>query len=294
MLAADVAHAGHVPPTQEPTVDLDLTAMDPLWIVVAAGVLLLVVLAIVVALVRRRRRRARYADRYGPEYQRTVEEAGSRRAADRELRERDERREEFELRSLAQYDRDRFRARWEDLQASFVDGPAAAVRSADELIDDVSSKVGYPKAGREQRLADLSVDHPASVDEYRSSRATSQDAERGPTTEQLRQALLGSRALFEAVVGRDVDVGLPSAPFRDHEEPVGDERSNGHGERASRSADDAEDAPGRAGTTDDADRARSDNGAPDEIDAHPREHSTGSTPTTDPEGRPLPSGPERG
>jgi hypothetical protein len=274
-------------------VDLDLTAIDPIWIAVAAGVLLLVVLAIVVALVRRKRRRAQYADRYGPEYQRTVEEAGSRRAADRELKERDQRRERFELRALEQDARDRFRARWEDLQASFVDGPAAAVRSADELIDDVASKVGYPNAGREQRLADLSVDHPASVDQYRSSRPTSHDAERGPTTEQLRQALLGSRSLFEAVVGRDVDVGLPSAPFRDHEDPVGADRSNGHGERPSRPADDTADAPARAGTADDAERPGSDRGAPDEIDVHEREHSTSSTPTTDPEGRPLPSDPER-
>jgi hypothetical protein len=238
-------------------VDLDLTAIDPIWIAVAAGVLLLIVLAIVVALVRRRRRRAQYADRYGPEYRRTVEEAGSRRAADREPKEREERRERFELRSLAQDERDRFRARWEDLQASFVDGPAAAVRNADELIDDVASKVGYPNAGREERLADLSVDHPATVDEYRSSRPPSDDPERGPTTEQLRQALLGSRSLFEAVVGRDVDVGLPSAPFRDHEEPVGTDRSNGHGERPARPAE-----------------------------------PSGST-TADPEGRPLPSDGDR-
>jgi hypothetical protein len=203
----------------EPAVDLDLAAIDPMWYAVAAGVLLLLIALIVFALVRRRRRRQQYEDRYGAEYQRTVERAGSRRAADKELHDREERRQQFELRRLDHDERDRFRARWEDLQASFVDGPAAAVRSADELLDDVAAKVGYPKAGRDQRLADLSVDHPATVEEYRRGRPTSADAERGPTTEQLRQALLTSRSLFEALVGRDTeDIGLPPAPFRDLEE----------------------------------------------------------------------------
>jgi hypothetical protein len=266
-------------------VDLDLAAIDPIWYAIAAGVVLLVILLVVLALVRKRRKRSRLEDRYGAEYQRTVQESGSRRAADRELKEREERRQQFDLRSLEQGERDRFRARWEDLQTSFVDGPAAAVRSADELIDDVAGKVGYPKAGREQRLADLSVDHPATVDEYRKNRPTSSDAERGPTTEQLRQALLSSRSLFEALVGRDTeDVGIPPAPFRELEDASRDDRAsdtNGHRERADR--DGVRDTSARAGE------------APEDVDARDRDHaSTSSTsPVLGPDGRPIASDDDR-
>jgi hypothetical protein len=266
--------------------DLDLAALDPIWYAVAAGVLLLILFAIIVAVVRKRRKRDKLEDRYGAEYQRTVEKAGSRRAADKELQEREERRQSFELRPLEQDERDRFRARWEDLQASFVDSPAAAVRSADELIDDVAGKVGYPKADREQRLADLSVDHPATVDEYRRGRPTSSDAERGPTTEQLRQALLTSRSLFEAVIGRDTeDVGIPPAPFRELEgsdETVStDHRShgstNGHGAHDDRS---------RSGSAGQDEAGPRQDEAPDEVDVREREHAR-SSPVLGPDGRPI-------
>jgi hypothetical protein len=257
--------------------DLDLAAIDPLWLAVAAGVLLLVIVAIVVAVVRSRRRHARNADRYGAEYQRTVEEAGSRRAADRELHEREERRKHFELRALGADERDRFRARWEDLQASFVDGPAAAVRSADALLDDVADARGYPKSDRERRLADLSVDHPSTVDEYRRSRPTSDDDERGPTTEQLRVSLVSSRSLFEALLGRDTeDVGIPPAPFRelegaededgppraDRATPTGDQRSHTDGVAPVDGHDAADGAAGGATDTEPRGQAGHDDTSP--------------------------------
>jgi hypothetical protein len=261
--------------------DLDLAAIDPIWFAVAAGVLVLVIVAIVVAVVRSRRRRAQLQDRYGPEYRRAVDEAGSRRAADRALIDREQRRQSFELRPLDQDERDRFRARWEDLQSSFVDGPADAVRRADTLIDDVADKVGYPKASREQRLADLSVDHPASVDEYRKGRPASTDAERGPTTEQLRQALLTSRSLFEAVVGRDTeDVGIPPAPFRELEGTGGAERANGHR------------APGSSGQGGEPDAGGADR--TEEVDLRERDlpepepaADTHTSPVLGPDGRPF-------
>jgi hypothetical protein len=284
--------------------DLDLAAIDPLWLAIAAGVLLLVIVAIVVAVVRRRRRRARLEDRYGPEYRRAVDEAGSRRAADRELREREERRQHFELRALDQDERDRFRARWEDLQASFVDGPTDAVRRADELLDDVASKVGYPKADREQRLADLSVDHPATVDEYRAGRPTASDPERGPTTEQLRQALLSSRSLFEALIGRDAEeAGIPPAPFRELEDATRGE-SHAEGERRT----DAEDADGREDDLPGGHEPPHANGHQPTTDAATREldlrdhepsasrsgTTSGTTsPVLGPDGRPLPSDDDR-
>jgi hypothetical protein len=280
--------------------DLDLAAMDPLWLAVAAGVLLLVIVTIVVALVRRRRRRAQLQDRYGPEYRRAVDEAGSRRAADRELREREERRRSFELHPLSQDQRDRFRARWEDLQASFVDSPAATVRRADELIDDVADEVGYPKADREQRMADLSVDHPATIDEYRKGRPNDPDAERGATTEQLRQALLSSRSLFEAVLGRDAeDAGIPPAPFRELEGTDGAERLNSdraaEGDVAER-RDPRTDGPvgtagtdNRTGRTDDRVNVPDDRTDGIDVRAHETDdRRTATSPVLGPDGRPLP------
>jgi hypothetical protein len=259
--------------------DLDLAAIDPIWYAVAAGVLLLILAAIVAAVVRKRRKRDKLEDRYGAEYQRTVDKAGSRRAADKELQEREERRQTFELRPLAHDERERFRARWEDLQSSFVDSPAGAVRSADELIDDVAGQVGYPKADRERRLADLSVDHPATVDEYRRGRPTSSDPERGPTTEQLRQALMTSRSLFEALIGRETeDAGIPPAPFRELEgsdDATSADRgphgsTNGHGAGNDASGTETP-RPGEA---------------PDEVDVRDREHASHS-PVLGPDGRPI-------
>jgi hypothetical protein len=275
--------------------DLDLAAIDPLWLAIAAGVLLLVLLAIVVAVIRRRRRRARLEDRYGPEYRRAVDEAGSRRAADRELQEREERRKHFELRALEQDERDRFRARWEDLQASFVDGPADAVRRADELLDGVAADVGYPKANREQRLADLSVDHPATVDEYRAARPQSSDPERGPTTEQLRQALLTSRSLFEALVGRDTEqAGIPPAPFRELEDATREEQASQA--EAARPAGEHEPPHGNGH------RPASTDAETQEIDLREHEHAssarssdraTTDSPVLGPDGRPLPNDDDR-
>jgi ABC-type nickel/cobalt efflux system permease component RcnA len=220
-------------------VGVDLAAIDPLWIGVAAAVLLVLLAVAVLIVVRRRRRRRRDAARYGAEYQRTVRRAGSRRAADRELRAREDRRRSFELRELTREERARFRGRFEALQASFVDEPMAAVRRADELLDELAEARGYPDADREQRLADLSVDHPASVDTYRRGRPRRTDDDRAPSTEQLRTALLSSRSLFEALLGRDDPSDRlipPPRSFRDldvrrreHAHAGGTNGHHGHG-----------------------------------------------------------------
>jgi hypothetical protein len=216
-------------------VELDLSAVDPLWIAIAAGVLLLLLLVLIVALVRRRRRRKQLQERYGAEYHRSVQEAGSRRAADRELREREERRRGYELQALSRADRDGFEARWEALQAAFVDGPETAVRQADDLLDQVATRRGYPSADRDRRLGDLSVDHPEAVDSYRSGRPRGDD-DRSPTTEQWRHALLSSRQLFEALLGPAPDpADVPPPPFedtRDAGDPEPGLREPAHRERA--------------------------------------------------------------
>lgn len=195
---------------------MDLTTTEMLLAAGVAAVVLLLVVGVVVVL-RRRRRRDELQERVGSaEYARTVDRAGSRRRAEEQLEARRLRREALELRVLSSAERSSFRGRFEAIEASFVDGPNAAVRAADVLLDAVAERRGYPAAAADQRLEDLSADHPSEVDRYRSSRGTPAREGGTVTTEQHRQALLGSRALFEALVGKQLTEGAPAPrSFRD-------------------------------------------------------------------------------
>lgn len=197
---------------------MDLSAVDPIvWIILAVVVVAaLVVLGVMMAKKRKQRDETRrhLRERFGAEYDRTVSNARSRKAAEDELLAREQRRESFSIRPVPADQRDALRGRWEDIQASFVDAPHASLRQADELIDDVANLRGYPDAGREQRLADLSVDHPAAIERYRATR--SEDGSE-LSTEQLRAALLASRDLFETMLNRG-EYGsdeTPPTPFQE-------------------------------------------------------------------------------
>jgi len=170
-----------------------------LWIVIVVAAVL-VVAGVVAAALRARRSRA-LRERFGPEYDRVAADAPSRREAESELREREQRRDEFEIRPLDPHDRDRFRVRWQDVQAEFVDEPAAAVGRADALIQEVMRVRGYPVDDFETRAADLSVDHPDVVEKYRAAHGIAVAHERGNAgTEELRHAVQHYRALFESLV----------------------------------------------------------------------------------------------
>jgi hypothetical protein len=169
-------------------------------------ILVIVLIAVVVAalLLMRQRRSQQLQEGFGPEYDRTVEErGGDQRAAEAELRERRQRREEFEVRDLDPDARDRYVERWRGAQRRFVDEPGPAVGEADALVIEVMRDRGYPVADEfEQRAADVSVDHPKVVEHYRaahgiSTRATAGDA----STEDLRQAMVHFRALFAELLG---------------------------------------------------------------------------------------------
>jgi hypothetical protein len=173
-------------------------------IVIVAIVLIALIVAAV--LVTRQRRSQQLQEGFGPEYDRTVEErGGDRREAEAELRERRERRDQFEVRELEPAARDRYAERWRGAQRRFVDEPAPAVGEADALVMEVMRDRGYPVADEfDQRAADVSVDHPAVVEHYRaahdiSARATAGDA----STEDLRQAMVHFRALFVELLGAD-------------------------------------------------------------------------------------------
>src|SRR5262249_43974434 len=135
------------------------------WIVLAIVVVGAVVLA-AAALLRARRTEA-LKGRFGPEYDRTVEGADSRRAGEADLRAREERHDEFELRDLDPAAAEKYREDWQRAQSDFVDDPSAAVSEADLIIQQVMRERGYPVEDFDQRAADLSVDHPVVVENYR-------------------------------------------------------------------------------------------------------------------------------
>ena len=169
------------------------------WIViavVAAAALLILAWAAI-----SRRRRAGLRDRFGPEYERTVEGADSRRKAERELAEREERRAELDIQPLTPAARDRYVGRWRETQARFVDDPGAAVGDADRLVQEVMRERGYPTDDFDQRAADISVDHPEIVEHYREGHAIAERHERGEAdTDDLRQSVIHYRVLFEQLL----------------------------------------------------------------------------------------------
>jgi hypothetical protein len=170
-----------------------------LWIVIVVAAAI-VVLAVVAAAMRTRRTR-NLKERFGPEYDRVAADAPTRRDAEAELREREQRRDELDIRPLDPADRDRYRTRWQDVQARFVDDPAGAVVDADALIQEVMRVRGYPVDDFETRAADLSVDHPDVVERYRAAHGIAVAHERGKAgTEELRHAVRHYRALFESLV----------------------------------------------------------------------------------------------
>jgi hypothetical protein len=170
-------------------------------LVVLGGILLLLGLAAWVYLSRRRRVNMR--ERFGPEYERTVQAVGPTRA-DAVLRERAERVSHFNLRKLAQQQTDAFARQWHRIQMRFVDDPAGAVGEADQLVTQVMTARGYPLEDFDQRADDLSVDHPVVVQNYRTARTLALRRQRGQAaTEEMRQAVVNYRALFDELLEVD-------------------------------------------------------------------------------------------
>ena len=175
-----------------------------LWQIVVIVVLAIAVVAAVAWVVTQRRRTERLTQRYGPEYQRTIESAGDRREAERELEARQKRVEQYDIRRLSPDERDGYLARWRETQAKFVDDPPGAISEADSLVQEVMQARGYPMADFDQRAADLSVDHPHVIEEYRAAHVIAErDANGGVQTEDLRQAMVHYRALFEDLLETD-------------------------------------------------------------------------------------------
>ena len=163
------------------------------WVWIVLAVLVLAALGLVAAGAMRKRRSEQLREGFGPEYDRVVEDTGDRRAAERELSERRKRHEELEIVSLSDGVRARYAEEWKQVQARFVDEPDAAVRDADQLVQRVMSDRGYPVADDfERRAADVSVDYPDVVENFRDGHRLAGESD----TESLRQAMVHFRSLF--------------------------------------------------------------------------------------------------
>jgi hypothetical protein len=146
----------------------------------------------------RRTRSKRLKEHFGPEYERTVRTLNSQERAEAELKQREKRVSKYKIVSLPGPERARYRETWMVVQGRFVDQPQAAVAEANELVQEVMRKCGYPLGNFEQSAADLSVDHPDVVENYRSACRIAERSRRGAAdTEELRQALVYYRALFD-------------------------------------------------------------------------------------------------
>src|ERR1043166_787341 len=177
--------------------------IDPQVLWIAGAVVAAVVIIFAVAAGVRRSRSERLRDHFGSEYDRTVRAAGSRSGGEQELGSRAEEVKTFDIRPLSAAERDRYTSDWTRVEQQFVNRPTTAVVEADELITDVMRTRGYPMADFETHAAHLSVKHPRVVEHYRAGHAL---IDKHGSTEDLRQAMLHYRALFDELVNEGVDV----------------------------------------------------------------------------------------
>ncbi len=181
---------------------MDISTLSTTQIAIIIAVAVVVVAGIGVLLVLRKRRTERLRTQFGgAEYDRALA-GSSRRHAEAGLEGRNERVEALHIRPLAPGDQARFAESWRSVQGRFVDGPGGAVAEADQLLRDVMSTRGYPVTDFEQRAADVSVDHPLVIDNYRKAHDIALRQTRGQaSTEDLRQAMIHYRTLFEDLAG---------------------------------------------------------------------------------------------
>jgi len=170
-------------------------------IVLVLIVVVLAAIGVVLWFASRRRRSAELREHFGPEYDRAIDEYGAAGPAERALSERSERVEQLHIHPLSAEQRTRYATDWRAVQAQFVDDPEAAIGQADRLIITVMQTRGYPMGDFDQRAADVSVDHPRVVEHYRAAHAIAgRTADGSATTEDMRQAMVHYRALFDDLI----------------------------------------------------------------------------------------------
>jgi len=177
--------------------------MGTTTLIIIASVIVIAIVAFAAMGSLRKRRTEKLRTKFGgAEYDRALQEVDSRRKAEAGLDKRTDRVESLNIRPLGTADRARFVEAWSRVQARFVDGPGGAVTEADQLLSDVMSTRGYPVSDFEQRAADISMDYPLVLENYRLAHGIANRQAGGKaTTEELRQAMIHYRALFDELVG---------------------------------------------------------------------------------------------
>ncbi len=186
---------------------MDLANLSTTQVALIAAFVIVIVAIVAAMLLLRKRRTRRLQTKFGSaEYARAVEIDGGRRHAEAALEGRAQRVEKFHVRPLAAGDRARFVESWRGVQSRFVDGPAGAVSEADRLLGDVMATRGYPVSDFEQRAADISVDHPLVLANYRTAHEIALRQTQGQaSTEDLRQAMVHYRTLFEELISEPAE-----------------------------------------------------------------------------------------
>jgi hypothetical protein len=175
-------------------------------------VALAIILVIAIA-VHKRNTAARLRKKFGTEYDRTVHELGSERKAQTALADREARVQKMKLHELGAIQRERFLADWNIVQSRFVDHPKGAVIEADELVTSLLRARGYPVSDFEHNAEDISVDYPRMVETYRSAHSIAVLSARGEaSTEELRNAMIHYRTMFDELVKADVDTKTRTVP----------------------------------------------------------------------------------
>ncbi|MGA8184118.1 MAG: hypothetical protein WB819_10815 [Terriglobia bacterium] len=186
---------------------MNLNLMDPKLIVLAVAVVLVIAVLGWLYMRKRKRTTADLQQRFGSEYERAVQEHGSERKAEANLADREKRVDKLNIRDLEPAEQERFSKQWASVQSRFVDSPKGAVIEADDLVASLMKTRGYPVSEFDQRAADISVDHPRVVENYRSAHEIALRAGReAATTEDLRTAMIHYRSLFEELVQGSITV----------------------------------------------------------------------------------------
>jgi hypothetical protein len=179
---------------------------DWVWILIAAIVVLAVLAFVIARTAKTRNKSRRLEERFGPEYHRTLHATGKQSEAEKVLAAREQRRDELNIVALSAQAREKYAARWRAVQTAFIDDPSSAVGDADRLVTEVMRERGYPIDDFEQRAADISVDHPTVVENYRAAHHISLAHQQGNVdTELERQAFVHYRALFEKLLETDTN-----------------------------------------------------------------------------------------
>jgi hypothetical protein len=172
------------------------------WLIAGGGVVIVLIAALIILTIRKRNSE-RLKSRFGQEYSRAVEASGNQKEAEAELRDRQKRVEGYDIKPLEAADQARYVEAWRAVQSQFVDDPNQAVTEADKLLAEVMTARGYLVGDFEQRSADLSVDHSAVVTNYRTGHDIAVRHAKGEaSTEDLRQAMVAYRSLFDELVGQ--------------------------------------------------------------------------------------------